>query len=48
MNFLLSESSLEILMSDVQNGAIMTLSTQMALSLTLLHYQDDIKNLSTN
>ena len=48
MNFLLSQSSLEILMSDVQNGAIMTLSIQMAVSLTLLHYQDDIKNLSTN
>ena len=48
MNFLLSLSSLEILMLDVQNGAIKTLPTQLAVRLTLLHLQQDINNLSTN
>ena len=46
MNFLLDLLLLKILMLDAENGAIMILTTQMAVHLILSQHQQDINKLS--
>ena len=45
MNFLMSQSSLEILIPDFQNGAIKPLPIQLVMRLNPSHYQKDKKQL---
>ena len=46
MNFLLDLLLLKILMLDAENGAIMILTTQMAVHLIRSQHQQDINKLS--